>query len=104
MTKETAPTKQFLVTKDNILEVVNKIYVKKSSLPNPNIIERLKGLCEINKDNNPIVQLAIFEARKEVLESACEIYIEHEQDLLFEEANDELNLIVQMLAEHTITQ
>jgi hypothetical protein len=101
---KTAPKAQFLVTEDNVLEVVNKIYVKKKDIKDPRIIDSIRHLCQINKQHDPVVQLAIFLARKEVLENACAIYIETEQEVLFEESNTELNIILEMLEKHTITR
>jgi hypothetical protein len=117
MTEKSAPTKQLLVTRDNITDVVNRIYIKKSDVLNPHIVESLRHLCDVvERDKkeieahpmapfkNPQRMLAIFLMRKEILENASEIYIENNEDVLFAEAIDELEVILKILEEHTITK
>lgn len=101
--EELTPKKQLLVTSENITEIVNKIMVKKSDIKDPKIIDNLRHLCEIaDKRKDPKITLAIFMARKAVLEEAGEIYATNDVDLLFEEATNELNIILEILKEHTI--
>lgn len=101
--EESAPKKQLLVTSDNITEVVNKIMVKKSDIKDPRIIDNLRHLCEIaDKRKDPKITLAVFMARKAILEEAGEIYATNNIDPLFEETTNELNVILEILKEHTI--
>jgi hypothetical protein len=101
---ETAPTKQLLLTEQNVHEVVGKIYVKKSDIANPDIINTLRHLCAINKTNDPAVQFGIFLARKDMLEKATQIYFESNQEELFNESADELEVIIEVLKQCTITR
>lgn len=103
--EELAPKKQLLVTSENITEIVNKIMVKKSDIKDPRIIDNLRHLCEIaDKRKDPKITLAIFMARKAVLEEAGEIYATNDIDLLFEESTKELDVILDILKEYTITK
>ncbi len=109
MAENIAPTKQLLVTKDNVTQIVNRIYVKKKDIVNPEVVNSLRHLCDIvDKDTpdrkTPQRMLAIFLMRKEILENACEIYIENNEEVLFAEATDELQAILQIIEEHTITR
>jgi len=103
--EELAPKKQLLVTSENITEIVNKIMVKKSDIKDPRIIDNLRHLCEIaEKRKDSKITLAVFIARKEVLEEAGEIYATNGIDSLFEESTKELDVILEILKEHTITR
>jgi hypothetical protein len=102
--EETAPVKQLLLTEQNVHEVVGKIYVKKGSMTNPDIINTLRHLCAINRQNDPMVQLGIFLARKDMLEKATQIYLETDQEELFNETADELEVIIEVLKQCTITR
>lgn len=117
MDKNTAPTQQLLITRDTIGDIVSKIYIKKSDVVNPNVVENLRRLCDkVDRDKkeitanpnapfkNPQRMLAIFLMRKEILENASEIYIEGNEDSLFAESTEELEIIMQVLKEHTITK
>lgn len=117
MDKNTAPTQQLLITRETIGDIVKKIYVKKSDIVNPTVIETLRRLCDrVEKDpkeiearphapfKNPQRMLAIFLMRKQILEDASEIYIDGNEDGLFKETYEELDIILQVLKDHTITK
>lgn len=117
MDKNIAPTQQLLVTSDNITDVINKIYIKKKDIVDPNIVNALRHLCAVvDRDKkeieahphapfkNPQRMRAVFLMRKEILENASEIYIDSEEEVLFNEASAELDIIVKILEEHTITK
>jgi uncharacterized protein YqeY len=102
---ETAPTKQLLVTEHNVTGIIHRYFVKKKDIVDPNIVNTLRHLCKIaDKRKDPVITLAIFEARKQILEEACEIYAEAGQDELFDEQMKELNVVMELLKEHTITK
>lgn len=99
------PIEQLLLTEENLVETVLKIYVKKKDVPDPNIINNLKHLYKAAKyKSNPARMLALFEARLKILEGASEIYLEKDEDLLFDEAMSELDVIEQILQFHKITR
>lgn len=117
MDKNVAPTQQLLITRDTIGEIVRKIYVKKSDIVNPTVVDSLRRLCDkVDRDKkeiearphapfkNPERMLAIFLMRKQILENASEIYIEGNEESLFTESSEELDIIVQVLKDHTITK
>lgn len=105
MNETTAPKAQLLITEHNITEVVQRIFVKKKDISDPRIVDNLRHLIQSGMDNNdPVKRLAIFVARKEILENASEIYAEKGEDLLFEESVIELNVILEILKEYTITK
>jgi len=102
-----APIHQLLVTKENITEIINKIYIKKKELVNPDIINALRHLCDIvsvePEKTKKFTRLhAIYLMRKEILENASELYAESNEDELFEESIMELDILMEILKEHTI--
>ena len=100
--KIVAPNQQLLITEHNISEIVNKIYVKKKDIPNPDVIAALKHLVKVNDTKDPERQLLIFLMQKDILEHASEIFIEHNEDILFEETNDQLNIILELIKDFTV--
>jgi hypothetical protein len=96
-----APTTQLLVTSTNISEIMNRFYVKKKMIHNPRVIGNLKHLVEIAKDNTEDVY-KLFQARKQILEYAGEVYIQFEIDSELIECSEELEAILQMLDEHAL--
>jgi len=104
MTNNQAPEKQLLITEHNVQEIANRmIYVKKKGLKDPRIVENLRHLVEkANQKNSPKRMLALFEARKKILEEASEIYAMENEESLFNECTDELAVIIQMIKDYTI--
>lgn len=104
-----APKEQLLITSETITEVVRKIYVKKSNIINPEIVNELRHLCKVAEKETKGRRAAermheIFQLRKQMLESASEIYIEVDETILFEEATEELGVIIDILEKHTLTK
>ena len=100
--QDVAPTTQFMVDENNITQIMEKFYIKKKDIPDPRIIGELKNLCtnaEYKRD--PIKMLALFEARKEILENAGEIYALKSEVSLFEQTVKELEALMAIIEQHT---
>jgi len=99
-----SPEKQLLITEHNVQEIANRmIYVKKRGMTDPRIVENLRHLVErANQKSSPKRMLALFEARKKILETASEIYAMENEESLFNECTDELAVVIQMIKDYTI--
>jgi hypothetical protein len=104
MAEEIGPKKQILITEQNVHEIVQKLYVKKDTIVNVAAINNLRHLCSVNTDNDPVRQLRIFQARKAILENSCEIFLEAEEEKLFDESSEELDLLLKILEKHTLAR
>ena len=110
MSENIAPIRQLLVSTENIQEVVNKIYVKKSDIKDPRILDNLHHLCNVvEQDKRSSIlksarMLAVFEMRKDILENASEIYAENGEEELFDEHTNELEVILEVLKEYTLVK
>lgn len=104
MAEKDAPIEQLMVDEYNIREIIDRIYVKKSTMINPDIVLSLRHLVAVNDTKDHIRQLRIFQLRKQILEEASEIYISNGEEKLFDESVDELEVIMKILEDHTITR
>ena len=103
MSKNNAPQQQLMITAENANTIINRVYVKKKDIIDPRIIDNLQHLCNAAKvKNDPKRMLAIFNARKELLENASEIYAEQGEDQLFDEHVTELEVLIEILKEYTL--
>lgn len=100
---ESAPTKQLLLTEHNVTGAIHRYFVKKKDVVDPDIVNRLRHLCKIaDKRNDPRITLEIFEARKQILEEAVEIYACADQEELCDEQMKELYVVLDLLENHTV--
>lgn len=81
---------------DSVMETIS---VKKKTLKHPEIIDELHFLCKhINRTNyNKNMLKAIIANRILMLEDQCTIYIEEDQDTLFNIAIEELDILKELL-------
>jgi hypothetical protein len=99
-----APKAQLLVTENNVSEVLQRIFVKKSAIINPDIINSIKHLVRVNTNKDPKRQLALFYMRQQVLDYAGEIYIMNDETQLFDESALEAEVIMKLVEECTIVR
>lgn len=72
----------------------SNIYIKKADIANQQAVENLKKFCNQYEDTGSILALAkVLEARKKMLTGVANVYIEHNQDKLFEATVEEIELI-----------
>ena len=98
-----APIEQLVVSEDNVINVVNRIVLKKKDIGNPDVVSNLRRLVRIakNNPNSRMTALALFKARKEILEYANEVYFIAEQEKMVDETTLELEAIAEILEKYT---
>jgi hypothetical protein len=81
---------------DSVMETIS---VKKKTIKHPEVIETLQFLCKhINPANyNKNMLRAIIANRILMLEDQCTIYIEENQDNLFDLSVEEIDLLKELL-------
>ena len=93
----TAPDKQLLITEQNALDVINRIFVKECELIRPNVINDILKLVELNKANDPIRAHKLFTLQTEILNNASTIYIMADEPELLEESVLEMSILQEIL-------
>jgi DNA-binding transcriptional regulator GbsR (MarR family) len=97
--EQMAPLKQLLIDANNITEVANRIIVKKSDIPDPNLVNILRNLCKAKQ--TPEVTMTKFLVRKAIVENASQLYAEKGLDDDFDQSVLEIEVIEEILKQYS---